>query len=401
MSPDWEGYSPPASSKAPIPPNWNWATNLISPPGSATFTKWFVPKRSPWGKESLDSPPKTGSPFESPTPVRTNAFNSNTNRSCGSSPCWPCRSKSAKQTVAVLSVVNPKNEEARFTPPDEATLSAMAEQAAHTLGGAIMHNSLKEIDRLERDMELAKEVQQLLLPKTCPQLEGYDIAAASVPAQEVGGDYYDFFLLDNDRLGVAIADVSGKGIPGALTMATVRSALRALAKQDKTAREMITELNRFIRPDMRQGTFISMSLVMLRLSTGEIQLARAGHEPLLLLKNDRSHFDQITPPGIVLGLVNGDVFAKNTEIQSIQLDEGDTVVLYTDGVTEAMNRSLEEFTLERFLYSLKENRNRSAQDTIEAIRGKITEFSGNTPQHDDLTLVVIKRQSKNTNPTQH
>ena len=302
------------------------------------------------------------------------------------------------QTVAALSVVNPKNEDARFSPSDEATLSAMAEQAAHTLGSAIMHNSLQAIERLERDMELAKEVQQLLLPKTCPHLEGYDIAAASVPAQEVGGDYYDFFLLDEDRLGIAIADVSGKGIPGALTMATVRSALRALSKQDKTAREMIIELNRFIRPDMRQGTFISMSLAVLRLSTGELQLARAGHEPLLLLKDGQSQFDQITPPGIVLGLVNGDIFAKNTEIQSVQLNEGDTVVLYTDGITEAMNRSLEEFTLERFLYSLKQNRNRNAKDTVKAIRDKITEFSGNIPQHDDLTLVVIKRRPQKANP---
>ena len=302
------------------------------------------------------------------------------------------------QTVAALSVVNPKNEDARFSPSDEATLSAMAEQAAHTLGSAIMHNSLQAIERLERDMELAKEVQQLLLPKTCPHLEGYDIAAASVPAQEVGGDYYDFFLLDEDRLGIAIADVSGKGIPGALTMATVRSALRALSKQDKTAREMIIELNRFIRPDMRQGTFISMSLAVLRLSTGELQLARAGHEPLLLLKDGQSQFDQITPPGIVLGLVNGDIFAENTEIQSVQLNEGDTVVLYTDGITEAMNRSLEEFTLERFLYSLKQNRNRNAKETVKAIRDKITEFSGNIPQHDDLTLVVIKRQSQKANP---
>ncbi|RJP22199.1 MAG: GAF domain-containing protein [Candidatus Omnitrophota bacterium] len=295
------------------------------------------------------------------------------------------------QTVAVLSVINKKNMRKGFDHQDEATLMAMAVQAANTLGSAIMHSNLQEKERLQREIELAREVQRLLLPKSCPQITGYLIAARSDPAQDVGGDYYDFLWLDDDRLAIVVADVSGKGIPGALTMATVRSALRAIVTQNKNARDILIELNKFILPDMRQGTFVSMLLAIMKVSTGEIEVVRAGHEPLLLFHRNRSTHEEIAPAGIALGMVDGEFFKANTQLERIQMQEGDKLVLYTDGVTEAMNPSLREFSFERFIKTLEECKTNSAEDTVLTISNRIASFAGKQPQHDDITLVVLQR----------
>ncbi len=294
-------------------------------------------------------------------------------------------------TVAVLSLINKRHGRVPFTLEDEATLQAMAEQAAMTLSRAVLYNTIRENERLERDIELAKEVQQLLLPKECPHIKGFDIAAINDSAQEIGGDYYDFFWPDENHLAVVIADVSGKGVAGALTMASVRSALRAISGGGLSAREMLIRLNQFLLPDLKRGTFISMLLVYLDIRTGSIDVARAGHEPLLILKYKSKSYKKISPTGITLGIVNGELFDRYTQQDRVNLNAGDVAVLYTDGITEAMNRQMEEFTFDRFIKTLLESRTQSAQDIVDNTCARLAYFTGATPQNDDITLVVIKR----------
>lgn len=294
------------------------------------------------------------------------------------------------RTIAVMSFVNKRGGGESFTHGDEATLTAMAEQAAITIGSAILHNELREKDRLERELEFAREVQRLLLPNESPELEGFDIAAMSLPAQDVGGDYYDFIPLDGNRLAVVIADVSGKGFAAALTMASVRSALRARTGPSMGARELLIELNGFVLPDMRRGMFVTLFLAVLDTRDGSVDVARAGHDPMLVFHKEGG-FESISPPGIALGVANGDLFAGNIERRGLQLREGDTLVLYTDGITEAMNPGGEEFTLERLEDLIRRENAAGAGALVERVRDRIRRFSEGHPQHDDQTLIVIRR----------
>lgn len=294
------------------------------------------------------------------------------------------------RTIAVLSLVNKENGE-QFSFENEATLNALAEQAAIAVMNLIVHGHLRETERLERQIELASEVQRCLLPNSCPNTPGYDLAATSVPAQEVGGDYFDFLLLDEDHLLIVVADVSGKGIPGALNMATVRSVLRSLSSPNLNARDLMIAVNRFIQPDLPRGSFISMLLGILHIPSGQMDIARAGHEPLMVLRNGAEEFESYAPLGIALGLVNGDLFSSNIESQTVDFNQGDIAVLYTDGITESMNPKWEEFSIGRFEQTLLKARQSNSQEMVDAVKKRISNFTGGTPQHDDLTLVILKR----------
>ena len=294
------------------------------------------------------------------------------------------------RTIAVLSLVNKENGE-QFSFENEATLNALAEQAAIAVMNLIVHGHLRETERLERQIELASEVQRCLLPNSCPNTPGYDLAATSVPAQEVGGDYFDFLLLDEDHLLIVVADVSGKGIPGALNMATVRSVLRSLSSPNLNARDLMIAVNRFIQPDLPRGSFISMLLGILHIPSGQMDIARAGHEPLMVLRNGAEEFESYAPLGIALGLVNGDLFSSNIESQTVDFNQGDIAVLYTDGITESMHPKWEEFSIGRFEQTLLKARQSNSQEMVDAVKKRISNFTGGTPQHDDLTLVILKR----------
>lgn len=297
------------------------------------------------------------------------------------------------QTVAVLSFINKNQGRSPFTFEDEATLSALAEQASIALANMVIHTTLREKERLEREIELASEVQRLLLPSQNPVIPGYDVAAMSTPAQDVGGDYYDVLWLDKDRVMLVVADVSDKGIPGALNMASLRSALRTFTSQEKGGRELLIELNHFVQPDMRRGMFVSLILVILHLPTGHIEVARAGHEPLILQRKDRDDFEMLAPDGMALGVIDGDFFSSQIRTQTTHLGPEDRIILYTDGITEMMNPRREEFSLERLLNALRETHQDSAHESLQNIQQRVNSFSMGTPQHDDLTLMILQRNA--------
>lgn len=277
-----------------------------------------------------------------------------------------------------------------FTEADMLAIRALVDQAAIALKNASVIEELREKERLERDMRLAQDVQRLLLPDHCPELPGYGFAALCRSAHRVGGDYYDFVRMADNRWAIVIADVSGKGVPGALAMAMVRSTLLAEAGRCTSGEELLNTLNRFIARDLRKDMFVSMLLAVLDPDRRVMTVWRAGHEPAIRLRGAHGDAEEIAPAGIAMGLDAADLFQQTLESQCVTLAEGDLVVFYTDGVTEARNVRNEEFSIGRFIDVLRRVRHLGAREIAQEVNRRIAEFTGNMPQHDDLTLVVMQ-----------
>jgi sigma-B regulation protein RsbU (phosphoserine phosphatase) len=219
------------------------------------------------------------------------------------------------------------------------------------------------------------------------------MAAFSEPALEVGGDYYDFIRVDEEHLGVVIADVSGKGIPGALVMAMLRSILRAESRNNLSPAAVLRVVNECMRKDTQVNVFITMTYAIIDVRRHTLRFARAGHEPLIICGAGGDELNLYTPNGIALGLVNEDIFNITVDTE-INLAEGDLVVLYTDGVIEAINNTLEEYSQTRLLNVIKSCHEGKAQEVINAIMADIRQFTKELPQHDDITMIAFKVNSR-------
>ena len=288
------------------------------------------------------------------------------------------------QVLGILMVINKISDSERgwasFTPQDASLLNAVGDQAAIAIANARMHEVIDEQERLEREIEIARKVQESLLPDCCPDIPGFEIQAFGEAAQQIGGDYYDFVDMGDNRIAIVVADVAGKGIPGALTMATLRSALRALAKDYPSARDLTIALNDFIFDDLKRDVFISVSLAILNYSENSLSLVRAGHEPPLIRRARAPMAEEIIPDGMALGLDRGSLFRDSLEEFNCPLEPGDLVVFYTDGVTEAMNESHEEFTLERVVRLLDESKDEDLGGFVSRLREGLAQFTGDCPR---------------------
>jgi sigma-B regulation protein RsbU (phosphoserine phosphatase) len=298
--------------------------------------------------------------------------------------------KARGKISGVLAVVNKRNATA-FTGEDLDLLLSLSDQAASTVELVKLYDELSEKQRMEQELRVAHDFQRMLLPRECPAIQGFEIAAFSAPAQEVGGDYYDFFYVDEDRryLGVVIADVSGKGIPGALIMSMVRSTLRAEARASLSPREVLIRANERAYSDTKENVFITMTYGILDTHLRVFRFARAGHEPLVTLKRESENVRLTSPDGIALGMVGNDMFGMIEET-TMHLDEGDMALMYTDGVVEAMDDKTNEYGQKRFFDFVISNRDLSPTEIIEKTLVDIESFTRGHPQHDDITLVAIK-----------
>lgn len=302
-----------------------------------------------------------------------------------------------QNTIAgVLVVTNKQAPEGviPFDETDESLLWSIADLAAITINNAKMHHDLADKERLEREIQIARDVQQLLLPSRCPEIDGYEIQGYNQPAWRVGGDYYDFIWLDDHRLLIVIADVAGKGVSGALTMGMVRTMLRAEAPRSQGIRDLIRKTNEFVYRDTKSDMFVSMMLAELDIENRKMTVVRAGHEPLIVFGPAREEYHLHSPEGIALGLDDGQLFNAILEERTLDLHDGDVLVFYTDGITEAMNAEHEEYTLERFIETIKVSKGLDSPEIVEAVNQSISTFTGEIPQHDDLTLVLIKVKSR-------
>ena len=293
----------------------------------------------------------------------------------------------------VLAVANSADGEP-FTLTDFSLMQSLAEQAALALHNAEFLNFQIEKRQLDLDLSLASGIQQMLLPKEPPRIAGLDIDARYTPAQKVSGDFYDLFALSDTRLGVAVADVSGKGIPASLLMAMCRTNLRQIASRHDSPARTLAELNRALGGDLR-GMFITILYAVIDPARGEVTFARAGHELPLFSRRDRTSGvpvgEYVGSEGMPLGLVPDEIFSAVIADRTEPFHPGDALVLYTDGLTEAPNEEDKEFSGARLADAVHALHHRSARELNDGILETVHRFTGGAAQRDDLTLVTVKR----------
>ena len=271
-----------------------------------------------------------------------------------------------------------------FNTDDLELFTALCSMAAIAIENAKMHRSLMEKQRLVKDMEFARTVQESFLPQHTPEMQSYKFSAHYTPAQEVGGDFYDFIRLDRGRTGIVIGDVSGKGVPAALYMAKLGSDLRTLAFTESDPAAALTKLNVLLAERSRRGMFATLLYIELDGDTGRLTMANAGHLPPLIKKADGTVSKLPTAGSAPLGILPTLSFTQHVA----SLEPGDTVILYTDGIIEAMNAREELYGYERF-ESLIEVSPASPEALKTAIVEDVNRFTGLSPQHDDMTLVCF------------
>jgi len=254
--------------------------------------------------------------------------------------------------------------------------------------------NLVEQERLQKEMQVAQEIQQSLLPRNVPELEGYEIGALYRAAKEVGGDYYDFLHVDERTIGVVVADVSGKGVPGSLVMTMIRTALRMEARGNRSASDVMARMNTFVTEDMKKGMFVTMFYVVLDSVNRIVTYASAGHNPMILYRGESDATYFLKPKGIPVGIdaPDADLFRRTISVERLTLKQDDMLVIYTDGITEAMNPGRDQFGEPRLLAAIKKYGHLTAQEFTEALDREIHEFTSGAAQNDDITLVAIKEK---------
>jgi sigma-B regulation protein RsbU (phosphoserine phosphatase) len=278
-----------------------------------------------------------------------------------------------------------------FSQGDFVVFKSIAEQSAFALYNAIIYSMANEKKRLDHDLEIARDIQRILLPSEAPAINGFQISGINAPARQVSGDYFDYIQVDEERLGVAIADVSGKGVPASLIMAICRSVLRAEAARNPSPADVLRKVNRQLYPDIKEDMFISMAYLILDHQRDKVTLARAGHDAPLLYKRQSQTVTPIKSPGMVVGIDSGSVFDRLTVDFAVPLEHDDCLVLYTDGVTETLNAEGDEFGLDRMMQSVRASANDGAQGIIRKIIEDVRDFTGSIPQNDDITLIAIRK----------
>jgi sigma-B regulation protein RsbU (phosphoserine phosphatase) len=291
--------------------------------------------------------------------------------------------KVGERITGVAQVIN-RLDGGAFDRDDLDLFVALCSLAAIAIENAKMHKSLMEKQRLVRDMEFARTVQESFLPQKTPELSGFRFSAHYTPAQEVGGDFYDFIQLDRGRTGIVIGDVSGKGVPAALYMAKLGSDLRTLAFTEKDPAAALTRLNDQLAERSRRGMFATLLYVELDSRSRTLTISNAGHLPPLIRKADGAIGKIATAGGAPLGILAGAAFSQ----EKTALEQGDTVILYTDGIIEAMNAKEELYGYRRLEALI--GKNASDPELLKsAIIDDVNRFTGLSPQHDDMTLVCF------------
>lgn len=280
-----------------------------------------------------------------------------------------------------------------FDEDDQKAIGAFADYAAIAIENAKLLEESIEKERLEKELDVAREIQYKIIPENTPRVSGLNISAVFIPAFEVGGDYYDFFELDNERLGFVIADVSGKGISAAFIMAEIKGIFESISRLIDSPREVLHKANDILKNSLNRKSFVTAIYGVIDLKSGVVLLSRAGHTPGLHISGNK--IEQIRPDGIGLGLDFTQNFNSSLQEAEIMLKENDILLLFTDGITEAKNSELEDFGVERFENIIMESSGESVDEISNNIMKQVTTFSKGNPQHDDITLVIFKWCKKN------
>ena len=273
-------------------------------------------------------------------------------------------------------------------------LETMAQHAAAAIENVRLYNELSEKERYEREMALARQIQAGMLPAEMPKLVGYEVYGRCQPAFEVGGDYYDFIPAGEDgRWYFVIGDVSGKGVAAAMIVSIVRTLIHTCVQFEPSAVRVLKWVNRNLSPDLKSDMFVTMSFLVLRESGEGPVFLRAGHEPALLARKDGS-VERILPEGTALGLLDLPLFESLLKEQRVEIEPGDTLLLYTDGITEAVDEEDEEFGWERLELAVASCAGKSPKEMVDCVIGEVAKFVGDAPQHDDMTLIAVRKQER-------
>jgi serine phosphatase RsbU (regulator of sigma subunit) len=249
-----------------------------------------------------------------------------------------------------------------------------------------LHCTTAEQERLLKELEIASGIQKNILPTEAPEIPGVELAATNIPAREVGGDFYDYVPVQDGLWGLTIADVSGKGMPAAIFMGLSRTIVRASATGNLSVKAAIRHANELICRDSRSGMFVTLFYSILDSQSKKLHYVNAGHNPPFLFRSGTNDVIRLETKGLPLG-VTEDI---DIEEKEIAIMKDDVLVLYTDGVTEAVNEREEEFGEERLIRIIRGNRSLTAHDMIEKVKDEIMSFSGSQPQFDDITLMILK-----------
>ena len=292
------------------------------------------------------------------------------------------------ETCGMLAL-GPKMTGQPYREDDVELLTALGNLAVVSIQNAYLVDEQIEKERLEKEMRLAREIQEGLLPREIPTLPGADVAALALPSREVGGDYFDVVRLDDARLLIAIADVTGKGVPAALLMSNIQACLHTMVPMDLTIEQATSHMNRVISRNTGFDKFITAFNGIYHPEDGRLDYVNAGHEPPMLVRRDGT-IERLETGGLLLGVMKNAPYARGTAT----LGPGDAVVLFTDGVTEAMDPDDEEYTDARLEAVLRNAHTGTAQDIIDAIQEDVCRHTGDIPLlSDDRTTVVLKRVS--------
>jgi len=263
--------------------------------------------------------------------------------------------------------------------------------AAVALENAKLLEESIEKERLEKELDVAREVQYKILPQKNPDFDNLEITSLFVPAFEVGGDYYDFFKIDDSRLGIVIADVSGKGIEAAFIMAEVKGIFASLSKLYHNPKDLLVMANSILEDNLSRKSFVTAIYGIVDIEKETFNFARSGHSPLLYFNGSKMH--RLVPKGIGLGLDYTSKFRNTLKEMEIKLNNNDIITLFTDGINESLNEQLEEFGYARLEEIIKNNSEVTVEELSNKIMKSITTFSKNSSQHDDITLVLFKWKS--------
>lgn len=299
--------------------------------------------------------------------------------------CVPLRLKG--HMIGVLSVFNKAGEE-QFGEGDQRLLTIIAAQSAQVIENARLYEEEQQLARIEQELATARDIQRKLLPKAPPDISGYQIAGRSEAARRVGGDYFDYLETGAGSLGLCLADVSGKGISAALLMAYVQAAMRSQNSSDSTVSERLAQANRLLYESTDSDKFVTAFYGLLDLENHRLQYSNAGHNPPVVISSE-GELRRLETGGPVLGVLPSFPY----EQALIELHPGDVLLIYSDGFSEAMNLRFEEFGEERLENLAVECRGEGVEQILDRISEQVQSFCGEAPQTDDMTIMVVKRDS--------
>lgn len=296
----------------------------------------------------------------------------------------------SKDKLVGTMLIGEKMSESAFTPEDLEFLAAVAKQASVAIENAFLYEELAGQERMKHELAIARKIQLESLPQSTPDIKGLDIAGISIPALEVGGDYFDYLNGDSSKLTIIVGDVSGKGTSAALYMSKVQGILRSLHEFGLSPRELFIRANHLLCRDLEKKSFVTAMGAAFDTKRKQLKLARAGHLPLFHFKAKTKKVEKIIPKGLGLGLSAEDLFANELEERRIGYAGGDVFVFVTDGITEGQKLNGDEFGEERLLKILEETSTSNALTIRDRVISDVKNFAGEASQHDDQTVVVVK-----------